>query len=124
MEMFIRIVDGKPFEHPIMGDNFCAAFPHIDVNNLPSGFAKFQRIEQPLTKVYEVYEGVTYEFIDGIWKDVHHFRLMNAEEKAVEIASALAKPHPDGWVFDEERCAWVPDRPSTNLPGAAPNVIG
>jgi hypothetical protein len=124
MELFIRIIDGKPFEHPIMGENFCQAFPDVNTENLPPEFARFERIEKPMIGVYEFYEGVTYELFDGVWKDVHHLRPMTAEEKAEQIAYVLAQPHPDGWVFDEERCAWVPDRPSTNLPGSAPNVIG
>ena len=32
MELYIRIVDGKPFEHPILGDNFRSVFPDIDTN--------------------------------------------------------------------------------------------
>jgi hypothetical protein len=124
MELFIRIIDGQPFEHPIMGENFCQAFPDVNTENLPPEFARFERIEKPMIGVYEFYEGVTYELFDGVWKDVHHLRPMTAEEKAEQIAYVLAQPHPDGWVFDEERCAWVPDRPSTNLPGSAPNVIG
>jgi|LakMenEpi03Aug12_release.lakeMendotaPanAssembly.Ray.scaffolds.fasta_scaffold839029_2 hypothetical protein len=124
MELYIRIVDGQPFEHPIMGDNFREAFPDVDVESLPPEFSRFERVDKPTLGVYEVYVGVTYEFHDNVWKDVHHVRAMTAEEKAEQIAVVLAKPHPDGWVFDEERCAWVPDRPSTKLSGAAPNVIG
>ena len=44
MELFIRLVNGEPFEHPIMGDNFREAFPHIDTDNLPSEFARFLRV--------------------------------------------------------------------------------
>lgn len=47
MELFIQIVDGQPFEHPIHGDNLRAAFPHIDVNNLPPEFARFVRVPPP-----------------------------------------------------------------------------
>jgi len=46
-DLFIRIVDGKPFEHPLWGDNFRAAFPHVDVNNLPPEFARFIRVPCP-----------------------------------------------------------------------------
>ena len=56
MELFIRIVDGAPFEHPIMGDNFREAFPHIDTENLPPEFARFVRVAMPTIGVYEVYE--------------------------------------------------------------------
>ncbi len=47
MRLFIQIRDGQPYEHPIFEDNFIMAFPHIDVNNLPSEFALFERIENP-----------------------------------------------------------------------------
>ena len=44
MNLFIRIVDGQPFEHPIFEDNFKQAFPDVDLNNLPSEFLKFVRV--------------------------------------------------------------------------------
>jgi hypothetical protein len=108
MELFIRIKDGQPFEHPIIGDNFRQAFPDIDTTNLPPQFALFERIEQPIIGAYEIYEGVTYEWFDGIVRDVYHLRLMSDAEKTEKIAVAMAEPHPDGWVFDEEQCSWFP----------------
>ena len=46
MELFIRIDEnGQAVDHPIMGDNFRQAFPDIDVNNLPSNFARFFKSE-------------------------------------------------------------------------------
>jgi hypothetical protein len=84
MELYIRIVNSQPFEHPILGDNFRQAFPNVDVNNLPLEFAKFERIEQPILSVFEVSEGVTYEWVDGIVKDVWHKRDMTAEEKGAK----------------------------------------
>ena len=83
MELYIRIVDGQPFEHPILGDNFRQAFPHIDPDNLPPEFARFERIEQPTVEQYEVIEGVTYEWDNAIVKDVWHIRQMTDEEKVV-----------------------------------------
>lgn len=124
MELFIRIIDGQPFEHPIMGENFREAFPHVDVGNLPPEFAKFERIELFNCGVYDVYEGVTYEWIDGIVKDVHHIRPMTDAEKAEKIAIAMAEPHPDGWVFSEEECSWIPITLTTDKSGTEPNVIG
>jgi hypothetical protein len=82
MELFIQIRDGQPYEHPIMGDNFREAFPDIDVNNLPPEFARFERIPQPNISIFEVNEGVTYEFIDGVVHDVWHIRPMTPEERA------------------------------------------
>ena len=91
MNLYIRIKDGQPFEHPIMEDNFIQAFPDIDVNNLPPEFARFERIEIPFPEPYTVYVGVTYEWVDGIVKDVHHFRPMTEEERAEAEARQAAK---------------------------------
>lgn len=81
MELYIRIKDGQPFEHPILGDNFRQAFPSVDVHNLPSEFARFTRVDRPSLSVYEVYEGVTYEWQDSGVTDVHHVRFMTDAEK-------------------------------------------
>ena len=124
MELFIRIIDGQPYEHPIIGSNFREAFPDIDTANLPSEFARFERIEQPVIGPYEIYEGVTYEWFDVIVKDVHHVRAMTDVEKSEKIAIAMAEPHPDDWVFDEERCAWMPIAINITASGTEPNVIG
>jgi len=87
MELYIRIKDGQPFEHPILGDNFREAFPDIDTNNLPPEFARFTRIEVPTIDVYEVYEGVEYQLQeDGSYMDVHTIRDMTVEEKAARDA--------------------------------------
>lgn len=83
LEMYIQIRDGQPHEHPIFGDNFRAAFPDVDTANLPDTFAKFIRVDMPTIDTYEVYEGVTYQWIDGVVKDVHSVRPMtNAERTA------------------------------------------
>ena len=93
MNLYIRIVNEQPFEHPIFEDNFVQAFPHIDIHNLPPDFARFERVEQPIVGVYEVYEGVTYEWFDNIVKDVHHLRPMTEEEKtAKQPACSLSGP--------------------------------
>lgn len=109
MKLFIRIKDGQPFEHPILGDNFRQAFPHVDINNPPPEFARFERVAPPVTCVYEVYEGVTYEWVDGIVKDVHHVRAMTAEEKTAKqnaVKSAWAENGFASWMFDEETCSF------------------
>jgi hypothetical protein len=84
LELYIQIRDGQPFEHPIFADNFREAFPDIDTENLPDTFAKFIRVDAPVTDTYEVYEGVTYQWIDGVVKDVHSVRPMTDEEQATK----------------------------------------
>jgi hypothetical protein len=85
MELFIQIRNGQPFEHPIFGDNFREAFPHIDVNNLPTEFARFERIQCPFEKaLFKVHE-VTYQWENGIVKDVWSERDANETERAAEL---------------------------------------
>lgn len=114
MKLFIRIKDGQPFEHPIMEDNFLQAFPGIDANNLPQEFSRFERVEPPIPTVYEVYEGVTYEWVDGIVKDVHHIRNMTEQEKLEKQNLAKAEWAQNGfasWIFNEDTCFWDPPVP-------------
>jgi len=106
MKLFIQIKDGLPFGHPIVEDNFKQAFPEIDINNLPAEFANFERVEMTQITPYEVYEGTTYEFSNGVYKDVHHFRTMTEEEKQEKIANTF-KRFPS-WVFDEQTCTYNP----------------
>jgi len=112
MEFFIRIKDGQPFEHPIIGDNFCQAFPDVDTNNLPAEFAKFVRVEQPNLGPYEVYVSCTYEKVDDYYTDVHHVRQMTDVEKQ-NLQNTVKQywaenPFGPNWVFDEEDCKYYP----------------
>lgn len=83
--LFIRIKDGQPFEHPIFGDNFRDAFPDVDPDNLPPEFARFERIPQPVAELFEVVEGPVYQWVDGVVKDVWTTRPMTSEEKAEKL---------------------------------------
>ena len=104
MELYIQIKDGQPFEHPIVNDNFCQAFPEIDVNNLPENFARFERIECPNNAgVYEI-DVVSYQWVNGIVKDVWTVRPMTQEEKDAKIANTL-KPFPS-WIFNQSTCEY------------------
>jgi hypothetical protein len=117
LELYIQIRDGQPYEHPIFADNFKLAFPDVDVNDLPADrFAKFIRVDAPVLDTYEVYEGVAYQWSDGVVKDVHSVRLMTDEERAnkdaelAEIALAnatqVAKLQQQGRI---ERCQKTAD---------------
>jgi len=91
MELYIQMRDGQPYEHPIMGDNFCEAFPHIDVNNLPSEFARFIRVPQPKIGLFEVNDGVVYTLIDGVVQDVWQIRPMTPEERRPVEEAAIER---------------------------------
>lgn len=123
MELFIRVVNGQPFEHPILGDNFRAAFPDVDVNNLPPEFARFERVVAPKLRPYETLapNDPTYELVDGVYKDVWHKREMTPEEisaKQQAIKDEWAtRPNAENfvaWVFDELTCLFKPPIPYPN----------
>jgi len=109
MNLFIRVVDGHAVDHPILDDNFRAAFPNVDVQNLPSEFARFKRVEPPSIGVYEVYEGVTYEPVGDGFTDVHHVRQMTEDEVLSKQAAVKALWAEHGflsWVFNAATCSF------------------
>lgn len=111
MDLFIRLKDGQPFEHPIFEDNFRHAFPEVNTENLPPDFARFVRVEQPSIGVYEVYEGVTYERSGNVFTDVHHIRKMTQVEidiKQSEAKTMWAAHGFTSWTFNESTCSFIP----------------
>ena len=110
MNLYIRITDGQPVDHPIIEDNFIQAFPTIDINNLPPEFAKFVRKDKPSIGIYEVYEGVTYEPENDGYADFHQVRDMTNEEKTAkqnEVKQFWADNNGfASWVFNEETCGF------------------
>ena len=114
MELFIRIKDGQPFEHPILGDNFRQAFPHVDTNNLPPEFARFVRIEPPTLGVYEKNQTVSYQLVDDVWTDVFSCEQMTQEERKEKQDLVKASPFAlkfPSWSFNEEYCRFDPPVP-------------
>lgn len=120
MELYIQIRDGQPFEHPIFGDNFREAYPHIDVNNLPPEFARFERIANTArVGTFEIAE-CSYQWVDGIVKDVWTVRQMTVEEEAqkrkdlaeraqsiVEFLRKGAQQNADSAPSDAAKQAWL-----------------
>lgn len=120
MELFIRISDGQPVDHPIMGNNFREAFPEINTDSLPPEFSRFERIPKPVVDIFEVVEGPSYEWVDGIVKDVWYIRPMTAEEEsqkrqdvidsinaAVAFTKELTQHNINNAANDLARQAWV-----------------
>lgn len=115
MELLIRIVNGEPFEHPIFIENFVQAFPDVDTNNLPPEFARFERIPKPQL-VYDVLNSPdpTYQWVNGVVKDVWDIRPMTVEEKIEKQNQtkgmwAIKKFY--SWNFDELTCTFQPPTP-------------
>jgi hypothetical protein len=115
MNLYIQLQNGEPVNHPIMEENLRQAFPEMDLNNLPDTFARFERVPAPVIGVYEVGEGSTYEWVDGIVKDVHHVRAMTAEERtAIQDVTKAEWQQNNGfasWTFNEELCRFDPPVP-------------
>lgn len=85
MKLYIETEAGQIKNHPAFEENLMQAFGKI-----PASWVPFIRVDRPTLADYEVYEGVTYEWIGGMVKDVHHVRPMTDEEKAAKDAE-LAK---------------------------------
>ena len=114
MELFIRIKDGQPFEHPILSVNFRQAFPNVDTNNLPSEFARFVRVAAPPIGVYEKNQTVYYQLVDGAYTDVFSVEQMTAEEIVAKQQAVKDAWAPDGfasWTFNEATCVFEAPTP-------------
>jgi len=121
MRLFIRVVDGSPINHPIMENNFKAAFPSIDIDNLPEGFAEFERVRCPAITVFQK-SSKSYELVDGKYKDVWVVEEMSDSEKSEVIEEARALPHIELWEFDETIPGYIPG--NIDLDSDEPDVAG
>ena len=72
IELVIKIVNGEPYEHPIIRENFEQAWPDLDFDNLPPEFARFVRVPcpEPDAGKYIVSAMCSYQFIDDEVRDV------------------------------------------------------
>lgn len=114
MNLYIKLQDGNPVDHPIIEDNFIQAFPDIDTNNLPSTFARFIRVEKPATGVYEEYLGVEYVRSGDVITDSHIVRQFTTEEISAKQQVAKDEWTELGfpsWIFNEELCYFEPPIP-------------
>lgn len=115
MELFIRIQNGQPFEHPIMGDNFREAFPDVDTNNLPAEFARFVRVQAPAVGVYEKNQTVSYQLVDSVYTDVFTVEQMTAEEITAKQNQVKADWATNSgfasWTFNETTCMFEAPTP-------------
>ena len=112
MNLYIRLKNGQPFEHPIFEDNFVQAFPDVDLNNLPEWVIPFNRTKMPSLGVYEVYEGSTYVIVGGVATDNHIVRPMTDDEKTAKQnrirASWAPSVNEQDWVFNPDTCQYEP----------------
>jgi len=109
--LYIEVVDGEIINHPIFESNLIEAFPNIALDNHDK-YIPFKRVPQPTIGIFEVNEGVVYEF-DGpnLVKDVWKIRAMTESEKQTKIAEARAMQPFPSWSFDESTLIWSPPTP-------------
>jgi hypothetical protein len=81
VKLFIFLDGGRPSGHPILESNFREAFPAIDLANLPSNVAVFERVGRPALGEYQKLSH-SYDVVDGVVKDVWRVEAMTAEERA------------------------------------------
>lgn len=115
MNLYIRIKDGQPLEHPILGENFVQAFPDVDVNNLPPEFARFERVDAPEQGVYEKLRLEYEQGADGVYRDTWYCVPMTPEEIKAKQDSVKADWAASvgyiSWIFDAETCTFYPPVP-------------
>lgn len=117
MNLYIKTLNGKPVDHPYLEENMKSAFPEMDLDNLPAGWAKFERVPRPKLGVYETAE-CFYEWDGDVVKDVWYIHQMGPEEKAQKQErvkkSWVDDGGPSDWIFDENRCCHVAPVPYPN----------
>ena len=65
----------------------------------------------PLSGVYEILENISYEFDNGVVKDVYNIRPMTLEEKTAKqnaMKASFPNYEENGFVFNEELCEIEP----------------
>lgn len=96
MNLYIRIQDGQPFEHPILEENARQAWPELNFDLLPDWLARFRRYAQPGQDVLPV--GVFQRAVcsytrdqDGVWQDTWTVENMSTEEQQVLTRQRVAQ---------------------------------
>jgi len=114
MSFYIKLLNGKPIDHPIAEDNMKTAYPNVDLDNLPESWARFIRVEPPSLGPYDAAECV-YEREGDVIKDVWYIHEMSAEEKHQKqerVKKAWKEDNgPANWIFNEETCTHIPPVP-------------
>ena len=111
MELYIKVQNGQIIDHPMLAENVLQAFPEVDVNSLPNWLAKFEKSQRPIIGVYEILENISYEFDNGVVKDVYNIRPMTLEEKTAKqnaMKASFPNYEENGFVFNEELCEIEP----------------
>jgi hypothetical protein len=110
MRLYIRMMNGRPVDHPMVEDNVVSAFPEVDLDNLPDWLARFERVAKPAVGVYEIANGPVYIVENGVVRDQWIVRDMTDDEILIKQNRVKQNWIADGrspnWVFNEELCCY------------------
>jgi hypothetical protein len=116
-ELYIKMVNGRPVDHPMLRSNIESAFPEVDFDNLPDWLARFERVQKPRAGIYEIVNGPVYVVDGNIVRDHWILRQMTEDEKLIkqnrvrQSFTADNNGRASTWVFDEEQCCFLPPVP-------------
>lgn len=116
MNLFIKVEDGKPVNHPATEENLRMFFEDFDPENPPAPFEKFTR-RQPdkLPTKWQKLVRLPYQKIDGVWTDV--FSIIDFTEAEIEIWKYEHRKQfvfSDTWEWNDEKGEWIPPVPYPN----------
>ena len=112
-ELYIRMLNGRPVDHPMVRSNIESAFPDVDFNNLPHWLARFERVEKPRAGVYEIVNGPIYVIDGDLVRDQWVIRPMTEDEilikqnRVKQTAAYDQGNRVTSWIFDEATCSYV-----------------
>lgn len=119
MKLYIKIENGNPVGHPIAAENYKQCFPEHNIENIPNGYALFERVEKPNHGIYEFCsENSNYIWEGDVVKDYWEVRPFTDKEKSKFISDYKSrwyngdeyKKNPS-WIFSEELCEFIPPVP-------------
>jgi hypothetical protein len=112
MELYIRLDQGQPVDHPMTKSNMQKVWPDFDFDNLPPEFARFLRVPAPVPGVYEFVVGCEYRWNGDQVEDHWITRPMTLEEKTAK-QDEIKQNWTDfpSWTFNEETCEFEPPVP-------------
>lgn len=115
--LYIKVVDGSPVDHPVTESNLRMFYPDLDPNNPPEGFERFIRNATPAVGPFDVYHGTEYRKIDGVFQDYHVTTPMSPVEKENKITLMRQEfPFANTWTLNETTGVWSPPKPSPDIP--------
>jgi hypothetical protein len=100
--LYIKIENGQPIDHPVVEENLIEVF-----GSIPDNYQPFQKTVCNLpTDVYETHAR-EYQCIDGIWQETWTVVPMPEEEKQDKINSSRSQGCGyASWIFNEDTCRY------------------